>query len=52
MIVATILAFITGYAAIAFLLRYLVTHSLTVFVVYRIGLGVIVLVLVATGTIS
>jgi undecaprenyl-diphosphatase len=51
-IVATILAFITGYAAIAFLLRYLVTHSLSVFVVYRIGLGVIVLLLVATGTIS
>ena len=36
---ATILAFITGYAAIAFLLRYLVTHNLSVFVAYRIALG-------------
>ena len=51
-IVATILAFVTGYAAIAFLLRYLVTHTLSVFVAYRIGLGAIVLVLVATGAIS
>jgi undecaprenyl-diphosphatase len=51
-IVATILAFVTGYAAIAFLLRYLVTHSLTVFVVYRIGLGVLILVLLAAGAIG
>ena len=51
-VVATILAFVTGYAAIAFLLRYLVTHSLAVFVVYRIGLGAIVLVLVAAGAIG
>ena len=49
---ATILAFVTGYAAIAFLLRYLVTHSLTVFVVYRIGLGVLILVLLAAGAIG
>jgi undecaprenyl-diphosphatase len=51
-IVATILAFITGYAAIAFLLRYLVTHSLAVFVGYRIVLGIVVLALVAAGAIS
>jgi undecaprenyl-diphosphatase len=48
-VVATILAFITGYAAIAFLLRYLVTHSLSVFVIYRVGLGSLLLVLLATG---
>jgi undecaprenyl-diphosphatase len=51
-VVATILAFVTGYAAIAFLLRYLVTHSLVVFVAYRIGLGLLVLGLVAAGAIS
>jgi undecaprenyl-diphosphatase len=48
-IVATILAFITGYAAIAFLLRYLVTHTFNLFVIYRIGLGVLVLALLAFG---
>jgi undecaprenyl-diphosphatase len=50
-VVATILAFITGYAAIAFLLRYLVTHSLTVFVIYRVGLGTLLLVLLAAGVV-
>ena len=51
-VVATILAFITGYAAIAFLLRYLVTHNLSVFVAYRIALGLIVIGLAASGAIS
>lgn len=50
--VATLLAFVAGYAAIAFLLRYLATHSVNVFVAYRIALGTLVLVLVGTGTIA
>ena len=51
-IVATILSFIVGYAAIAFLLRWLGTHNTLIFVVYRVFLGVAVLVLAANGTIS
>jgi undecaprenyl-diphosphatase len=50
--IATIAAFITGYAAIAWLLRYLAGHSLNIFVAYRIPLGVLVLVLAASGAIS
>jgi undecaprenyl-diphosphatase len=50
--IATVLAFVVGYASIAFLLRYLARHSLMVFVVYRVVLGAIVVVLAATGTIS
>ena len=50
--IATLMAFIAGYAAIAFLLRYLVTHTMTVFVAYRVVLGTAVLVLVAAGAIS
>ena len=50
--VATLLAFVTGYASIAFLLRYLVAHSTAVFVAYRVALGSVVLVLVATGAIG
>jgi undecaprenyl-diphosphatase len=49
---ATLLAFITGYAAIAWMLRYLTSHSTIVFVVYRVVLGSLVLVLVATGAIK
>jgi undecaprenyl-diphosphatase len=51
-ILATLLAFVVGYASIAWMLRYLVRHSTAVFVVYRIVLGVVVLVLTAAGAIS
>ena len=52
LIVATVLAFITGYLSIAFLLRWLTSHSMTIFVVYRVALGVLVLVLVGSGAIE
>jgi undecaprenyl-diphosphatase len=51
-IIATILAFVTGYASIAFLLRYLVRHSIAVFVAYRIVLGAGVIALAASGVIN
>ncbi len=50
--IATLVAFVTGYAAIAWLLRYLGTHTLKIFVVYRIALGALVLALAASGAIS
>jgi len=50
--VATLLAFVSGYASIAFLLKFLTTHTTAVFVAYRIVLGAAVLVLAATGTIA
>lgn len=50
--IATLVAFATGYLAIAWLLRYLSTHTLEIFVVYRIALGALVLTLAATGAIS
>jgi undecaprenyl-diphosphatase len=50
--VATLLAFATGYASIAFLLRWLTTHSTLIFVVYRVALGTLVLVLVSAGVIE
>ena len=50
--VATLVAFVSGYAAIAWLIRYLGTHTLGIFVVYRIALGTLVLALAASGAIS
>lgn len=50
--VATFLAFGVGYASIAFLLRFLTSHSTIVFVVYRVALGALVLALVSTGAIK
>ncbi len=50
--IATVFAFISGYAAIAFLLKFLVSHTTAVFVAYRVVLGVVVLALVGAGVIS
>jgi undecaprenyl-diphosphatase len=49
---ATVLAFVAGYASIAFLLQFLVRHTLAIFVAYRLVLGAVVLALVSTGAIS
>jgi len=51
-IVATLVSFVIGYAAIAWLLRYVSTKSYTPFVIYRIGLGALTLTLVATGVLN
>jgi undecaprenyl-diphosphatase len=50
--IATLVAFVVGYASIALLLRYLAHHTTVLFVVYRVLLGTLVLSLVATGTIN
>ena len=50
--VATVTAFVVGYVSIAFLLRYLASHSTLLFVIYRVVLGSLVLGLVAGGVIS
>ena len=49
---ATLVAFISGYASIAWLLSYLANHTLCIFVAYRIPLGILVIALAATGAIS
>ena len=51
-IVATVVSFVVGYAAIAWLLRYVATNSYTPFVVYRIALGTLTLALVAAGVLT
>jgi len=44
-LVATGVSFITGYLSIAFLIDYLGKHGMTVFTVYRVALGVLILAL-------
>ncbi len=51
-IVATVVSFLVGYAAIAWLLRYVTTHSYMPFVLYRIALGGLTLVLVGAGVLT
>ena len=50
--IATIVSGIVGYLAIAFLLRYLKTHSNMVFIIYRILLGALILFLLSTGVLQ
>jgi undecaprenyl-diphosphatase len=47
--VAIVVAFITGYASIWFLLRYLKTHTTHIFIYYRYALGAVMIVLLASG---
>jgi len=51
-IVATVVSFLIGYAAIAWLLRYVTTHSYLPFVIYRVILGTLTLALAAAGVLS
>lgn len=48
-ILATIISFVVGYAAVAWFLKYISTHRFTGFVVYRILLGVFVIAAVSFG---
>ncbi|MGW8652428.1 undecaprenyl-diphosphate phosphatase, partial [Nocardia salmonicida] len=52
LLVATVVAFIVGYASVAWLLKFVGKHSFYWFVGYRIILGVTMLGLLATGVVS
>lgn len=51
-IVATIVAFVVGFVVIAGLMKYLQTRTFLPFVIYRVALGSVLLVLLATGVLS
>jgi undecaprenyl-diphosphatase len=51
-IIATVVSFVVGFAVVAFLMRWLKTHSFVPFVVYRVLLGTLILILLLTGVIS
>jgi undecaprenyl-diphosphatase len=48
-LVATVIAFLIGYAVIAWLLKFVITKSFAPFIYYRIGLGSLILAALATG---
>jgi undecaprenyl-diphosphatase len=52
LLVAIAIAFVVGLAAVAWFLRFLVSHSMYWFVGYRVVAGVAVLTLLATGVVS
>ncbi|WP_041324708.1 undecaprenyl-diphosphate phosphatase [Mycobacterium marinum] len=52
LLVATLIAFVVGLAAVSWFLRFLLRHSMYWFVGYRVVVGVVVLILLATGTVA
>src|SRR5437764_6443945 len=48
-VVSIVVAFISGYASIWFLMRYLKTHTTHVFIYYRYVLGAVMIALLASG---
>ena len=48
-LVGVVVSFVVAYAAVAWFLRFVAGHTFSVFIVYRVILGVIVLGAVATG---
>jgi undecaprenyl-diphosphatase len=49
---ATVVAFVVGYAGIAWLMKFIATKSFMPFIIYRIILGTVILILLATGAIN
>jgi undecaprenyl-diphosphatase len=50
-IVATLISFVVAYAAVAWLLKFIATHSFKSFIVYRLALGGVLIILLTTGVI-
>ncbi len=51
-IVATVIAFVIGYAVIAWVLKFVATNNFKPFVFYRLGLAAVVAVLLLTGVLQ
>ncbi len=52
LVVGTVVSFVVAYASIAWLLRFVVRHSIAVFVWYRVAAGLLLLVALGTSWIS
>src|SRR6266508_1772020 len=52
LLVGTVVSFVVAYASVAWLLRFVAKHTIEVFVVYRVALGILLIALLAAGTMS
>lgn len=52
LLVSTAIAFVVGFAAVAWFLRFLIQHGMYWFVGYRVALGGVVLILLGTGVVA
>ena len=49
---ATIVSFVVGYIAISWLLKFVARNDFSLFIWYRVGLGVLIIGLLASGAIG
>jgi undecaprenyl-diphosphatase len=52
LVVGTVVSFVVAYAAVAWLLRFVAHHSIVTFVWYRLALGGLLIVALATGVLT
>jgi undecaprenyl-diphosphatase len=51
-LVGTVVSFIVAYASVAWLLKFVAKHTIEVFAFYRILVGIVIVILLATSTIT
>jgi undecaprenyl-diphosphatase len=51
-VIGIVVAFVVAYATIAWLLKFVAGHPITWFIPYRLGLGAVLIVLLATGVMA
>ena len=51
-LVGIVVAFVVAYASVAWLLKFVAGHPITWFIPYRVGLGLLLIVLLSTGVMS
>jgi undecaprenyl-diphosphatase len=51
-IVATVVSFVVAYVSVAWLLKFIAGHSYSIFIAYRLVLGALLMVLLASGVID
>ena len=51
-LLASAVAFVVGYASIAWLLKFVASNNFSLFIWYRVGLGALIIILLASGTIT
>ena len=51
-ILATLVSFAVAFLAVSWLLRYIAGHNYSIFIKYRVALGALVLLLVASGAVA
>jgi undecaprenyl-diphosphatase len=51
-LVGTVVSFVVAYASVAWLMRFVQHHTIELFAIYRVALGLLLIALLATGAMT